>query len=113
MSEEESRSELYAKNQGLFDQTFAQIICKTFVGFERNVFEQLSDNDKSVDSAVDYHAAFKQALEGPEYSLTWYGEEAERVMEAVWEGSLKLPGNPEGYWDDGSPIGDEPTTEEF
>lgn len=100
MSEEESRSELYTRHQGLFDARFLDILFKTFVGLERHIFEKLADNDPLAPSQA-------------EYSLTWYGEEAEEVMEAVWNGTLKLPGCPEGYWDDGSPIGDEPTTEEF
>lgn len=47
MAEEElSQSERYSNAQGLFDQAFAEIIVKTFPGFERTFFEQLAGNDK-------------------------------------------------------------------
>ncbi len=47
---EESKSELYARNQGLFDSTFEQIMIKLFVGFERSKFEVLERNDHNTES---------------------------------------------------------------
>ena len=40
-----NRSELYSANQRLFDEIFAVMMVKTWVGFERTVFDQLSVND--------------------------------------------------------------------
>lgn len=37
--------EKYDAHQGLFDEMFAEIIVKTFVGFDRAKFEQLAEND--------------------------------------------------------------------
>ena len=58
---EENKSELYSKHQALFDDRFAEIMIKTFIGFDRAKFEQLSENDESVTSEVAVN-------------INWYGD---------------------------------------
>ncbi len=97
---EESKSELYAKNQGLFDQRFTEIIVKTWVGFERTVFEQLSRNDPKPFTGGE-----------PSVSITWYGQAAEELVEDIECGFSELPEGTSLTWSDGTPISEEPGNE--
>ena len=78
---EENKSELYSKHQALFDDRFAEIMIKTFIGFDRAKFEQLSDND-----SVEENTAI---------NITWYEDDTEWV-----EGDIS-------YFSDGMPALDE------
>ncbi len=51
---EESKSELYSRHQDLFDSKFEEIIVKTWVGFERTMFETLAKNDPKDDARSLY-----------------------------------------------------------
>ncbi len=93
---EESKSELYARNQGLFDQRFTEIVVKTWVGFERTLFEQLARNDRK---AV--------AESTPTISINWYGEAATELMEDIECGHYELPEGTSLTWSDGTPIPEE------
>lgn len=78
---EESKSELYSKHQPLFDEQFAEIIIKTFIGFDRAKFEQLSANDP--------------VAEEVSVNINWYESEAD------WEeGDIS-------YFSDGMPALDD------
>lgn len=90
---EESKSELYSRNQGLFDQRFTEIIVKTWVGFERTTFEQLARNDRTPLSEVT-----------PTVSITWYGDAAEELVEDIAVGHYELPEGTSLTWGDGTPI---------
>ena len=101
---EESKSELYSKNQGLFDKRFTEIIVKTWVGFERTVFEQLSRNDPR---PLYTHPKSDQ----PTASITWYGQAAEELIEDIECGFSELPEGTSLEWSDGTPISEEPSSE--
>ncbi len=85
---EESKSELYARHQGLFDGRFAEIMIRTFPGFDRARFDQLAENDpEEAELAV--------------VNITWYEEENE-----------DLPEGTSRYWSDGTPLPEEGFTDE-
>lgn len=94
---EESKSETYARHQGLFDARFEEIIIKTFVGFERSVFDKLADNDETEE---DYST--------PVIRINWYGEAAEDLIEGLEDGTYYLPEGTSLEWADGTPLPIEP-----
>ena len=99
--DKQNKAELYAKHQGLFDDRFAEIIVKTWVGFERTVFEQLARNDPKPVS--------NECM--PTASITWYGQAAEELIEDIECGFSELPEGTSLEWSDGTPISEEPSNE--
>lgn len=99
-NEEPSRTEIYAARQGLFDEAFTEILVKTWFGFERTTFEQLSRNDP------------KPVTESTRTLYVAYPEKAaEELIEDIECGYVELPEGTSLTWGDGSPLPVEPREE--
>lgn len=99
MSEEpQNVSDLYSRHQQLFNDRFAEIMIRTFVGFERSKFDALEQNDP------------EESAPSIEYTIRWYEDDdryndPDAELEDWEEGDIS-------YFSDGLPALD-PTDEEF
>ena len=94
---DDNKSEKYAAHQGLFDTRFSEIIIKTFVGFERSTFDQLSQNDEQENGPIVsvYYSTYTEGA-------------AQDLIDGIETGRYQLPEGTSLVWEDGTPLPEEP-----